>query len=98
MTPSNRSWLQEARRDIRSALLYAERHDWNTCVSTVASIWRRLSDTSEVTIEVKNMLASLAVTDPSELKKSAAMRAAAVRRLEEVKSFIGESLVATTDR
>lgn len=95
MTPSERQWLQDARRFIRIALVKTEIGDWDTVVATVGNVARRPGPPN---IEVVNLLASLANANASDFRGNAAMRAAAIRRLEETKSFIGETLVATTDR
>lgn len=97
MTPTERRWLQDARRHIRVALVKAEIGDWDTAVLYAAQVVRMEPFAPHLT-EVVNMLASLATTEPSQLRSNAAMRAAAVRRLEETKTLIGETLVATTDR
>ena len=93
MTPTERQWLQIARRDIRLALVKAEIGDWDAVVSCVHP-YSRAVPSGAVPIEVSNLLASLGTSNPSDLRGSAAMRAAAIRRLEETKVLIGESLVA----
>jgi len=97
MTPSERAWLQDARRHIRLALVKSEIGDWDTVVFYAAQVVRMKPFAPRLT-EVTNMLASLATTEPPQLRSNAAMRAAAIRRLEETKTLIGEILVATTDR
>lgn len=96
MTPAERQWLQNARRHIRHALVKSEIGDWDAVISWIAPLTRSTIVTS-VTLEVTSLLASLATTEPASLRSNAAMRAAALRRLEETKSLIGELLVATTD-
>lgn len=97
LSMTERQWLQNARFFIRMALVKAEIGDWDTVVSQADRIVRSPL-LNEATMEVANLLASLAATKPSDLRSNAAMRAAATRRLEETKSFIGATLVATTDR
>lgn len=97
MTPSERAWLQDARRSIRLAMVKSEIGDWDTVVTAIGNVARRPTLVTPATIEVINMLSSIAVTQPSDLRSNAAMRAAVTRRLEETKVFIGEFLVATTD-
>ena len=90
--------LREIRRGIRLALVHAELHHWDEVISICLGIYsQHASGGGEVTFEVRNLLASLANTTPSDLRRNAAMRAAAVRRLEETKTLIGESLVTITD-
>lgn len=96
MTPSERRWLQEARRCIRLAIVKSEYGDWDTVVEWTASAIRDPLVTSN-TSEVIDLLSSLAVSKPSDFRTNAGMRAAAIRRLEETKFLIGELLVATTD-
>lgn len=96
MTPSERQWLQDARRFVRIAIVKAEYGDWDAAVAAMGNVARRPSLVTPGTIEVINMLASFASTKPSDLRGNAAMRAAAIRRLEETKVFIGDALTATT--
>lgn len=96
MTPTERSWLQDARRHIRVALVKSEIGDWDVVIFHATQVVR-MEPFAPHLIEVANMLASLATAEPSQLRSNAAMRAAAVRRLEETKTLIGEILVATTD-
>lgn len=97
MTPTERQWMQDARRHIRIALAKIEIGDWDAAIGHVKSVVRSTLVTPD-TLEVTNLLASFASSEPSELRRNAAMRAAATRRLEETKTFIGDILVATTDR
>lgn len=92
MTPSERAWLQEARRNIWMALTKAEYGDWNSVVAIASSIHRH-PDASGEGFEVQSLLASLATSNVTDLRSSAAMRAAAVRRLNDAKTFIGSTLV-----
>lgn len=97
LTTTERRWLQEARRHIRLALVQSEYGDWDATIEwTAAAIRSPL--TTENTSEVISLLTSLASAKASQLRSNAAMRAAAIRRLEETKTLIGELLVATTDR
>lgn len=96
MTPSERQWLQDARRFVRIAIVKAEIGDWDAAVVAMGNVADRPSLGTPDTIEVGNMLASFANTKPSDLRSNAAMRAAAIRRLEETKVFIGDALTATT--
>lgn len=99
MTQLERQWLMEARRSIRAALVSATNQNWDDVVACAVGLARYptgyLNDTI---LEVKDLLTSLALTSPKDLRSNPSMRAAAVKRLEEVKSLIGETLVATTDR
>lgn len=97
LTATERQWMQDARRHIRIALTKVEIGDWHTAVEVVKSVVRSTLVT-KATLEVTNLLASFASSNPSDFRSNAAMRAAALRRLEETKSFIGDILVATTDR
>lgn len=97
MTPIERQWMQDARRRIRLALTKIEIGDWDAAVDHIKSVVRSTLVTPD-TLEVTSLLTSFASSEPSELRRNAAMRAAAIRRLEETKTFIGETLVATTDR
>lgn len=97
LTTLERRWLQDARRSVRLALVKTEIGDWDTVVACIKTIVRTTLVTN-ATLEVTNLLASLASSNPSELRGNASMRAASIRRLEETKSFIGDILVATTDR
>lgn len=94
MTASERQRLREAQTIIRFALLMAERRDWSTVVSIVANTCSMIGD-EPVYGEVRNMLASLAVASPGALAGNRAMQLAAIRRLEETKHLIGETLIAT---
>lgn len=96
-SPVERLWLQTARRNIRMALLKGQLEDWDAAISWIAPVVSA-PPLSSVTSEVTDLLTSLALTKPSDLRGNAAMRAAAIRRLEEAKTLIGETLVATTDR
>ena len=99
MTQLERQWMQEARRSIRSALVSATNQNWDEVVACAASLARYPTGYLHDTIlEVKDLLTSLATARSQDLRGNAAMRAAAITRLEEVKSLIGETLVATTDR
>lgn len=97
MTPSERRWLQEARRYIRLAIVKSEYGDWDAVVEWTAAAVRTPRIT-EHTSEVIDLLSSLAVSKPADFRTNAGMRAAAIRRLEDTKTLIGELLVATTDR
>ena len=96
MTPLERRWLQEVRRYIRLALAKSEYGFWDEAIECTAAAVRNPL-TTENTSEVINLLTSLATAKASHLRSNAAMRAAAIRRLEETKTLIGELLVATTD-
>lgn len=97
MTPTERQWMQDARRAIRFALVKIEIGDWHTAVDHIKGVVRSTLVTPD-TLEVTNLLASFACSEPSDFRTNAAMRAAATRRLEEAKIYIGDILVATTDR
>ena len=97
LTMSERKWMQDARRAIRFALVKIEIGDWDTAIIHIKGVARSTLVTKN-TLEVTNLLASLAASEPSDFRSNVAMRAAAVRRLEEAKLQIGEALVATTDR
>lgn len=98
MTQLERQWLQEARRSVRTALVAADIQDWETVVLHAAGLSRYPTGYDHPKIlEVKDLLTSLGHAKPQELRSNAAMRAAAITRLEEVKVLIGEALVATTD-
>ncbi len=97
LTMTERQWMQDARRAIRFALTKIEIGDWNSAVDHIKSVVRSTLVT-KATLEVTNLLASFATSEPSEFRRNAAMRAAAIRRLEEAKAYIGDTLVATTDR
>lgn len=97
LTMTERQWLQETRRSIRIALVKAEIGDWDTVITLLRPIVR-VTTVTDATLEVTHLLASLAASEPSDLRRNVGMRAAAVRRLEEAKAQIGETLVATTDR
>ena len=75
----------------------SEYGDWDAVIEWTAAATRSPLVT-ENTSEVINLLASLAVSKPEDLRRNAGMRAAAIRRLEETKALIGETLVTTTDR
>ena len=94
---TDRTWLQYARRSIRLALLRASLNDWEAVVASASNIHRNITSSDLTVIEVRNLLASLANTDPSHLKTNRAMREAAKRRLNDVRLLIGDALVATTD-
>ena len=96
-TMVERRWMQDARRTIRIALTKVEIGDWDSVVSYAKSVVRSTLVT-KTTLEVTNVLASIAASEPSDFRRNAAMRAAAQRRLEEAKAYIGDTLVATTDR
>jgi hypothetical protein len=93
---NERQWLQETRRHIRIALVKAELGDWDAVITVLRPIVQTTA-TNNITPEVTNLLASLTAAEPLDLRSNAAMRAAAIRRLEETKTLIGELLVATTD-
>jgi hypothetical protein len=97
LTPSERQWMQDARRAIRFALTKIEIGDWDSVVGHIKGVVRSTLVTKD-TLEVTNLLASIASSEPSDFRRNAAMRAAALRRLEEAKTYIGDTLVATTDR
>lgn len=92
MTPSDRAWLQEARRNIWIAIAKAEYGDWMSVVAVAGGICRHPGGTSEEAIEVQNLLASLATSKVSDLRGSAALRSAAEQRLNDAKTFIGRVL------
>lgn len=96
MTPTERQWMQDARRAIRFALVKIEIGDWDAAIGALKGVVRSTLVT-KATIEVTSLLASLASSEPSDFRSNAAMRAAALRRLEEAKTYIGDTLVATTD-
>lgn len=97
LSPVERLWLQNARRHVRMALLKGQLEEWDEVIDWLAPIVSA-PDLTEVTSEVTNLLTSLALTKPSQLRGNAAMRAAAIRRLKEAKTFIDDTLVATTDQ
>lgn len=97
LTASERQWMQDARRSIRIALTKVEIGDWPTATEVIKGVVRSTLVT-KATLEVTNLLASFASSEPSDYRKNAAMRAAALRRLEEAKALIGDILVATTGR
>ncbi len=89
-----RRWLQEARRSLRLAHTYAENgSDWDAVVASAESVYRTPMAAHDAVIEVKNLLASLATTAPSQLRTNRAMRTAATKRIKEAILFIGETLV-----
>lgn len=96
MTPTERQWMQDARRVIRFALVKIEIGDWDAAIDALKGVVRSTLVT-KATIEVTSLLASIASSEPSDFRSNAAMRAAALRRLEEAKTYIGDTLVATTD-
>lgn len=96
LTMVERQWMQDARRAIRFALVKIEIGDWDSAISHIKGVVRSTLVT-KATLEVTNLLASFAASEPAEFRKNAAMRAAAIRRLEEAKAYIGDTLVATTD-
>jgi len=98
MTQLERQWLQEARRSVRAALVSADIQEWDNVVLQAAGLSRYPTGYGHPKIlEVKDLLTSLGRASHQDLRSNAAMRAAAIRRLEEVKTLIGEALVATTD-
>jgi hypothetical protein len=96
MTTQHRRWLADVRRAIRQALLDMEFGRVDTAMLSLKEHYRDEVIITDSTYEVKNMIASLASVDPADLKKNPAMRAAAVRRLNETKQYIGEALLADT--
>lgn len=97
MTSLERAHLREARRHLRFALVAADGSRWDDVVRSASHIYRQPVGVNAVTVEVKDLLASLATTDPANFKGNAAMRSAAITRLKFVHALIGEALVATTD-
>ncbi len=98
MTQLERAHLREARRHLRFAMVAAENHRWDDVVRSAEHIYRQPVGANATTMEVKDLLASMATTDPANLKSNAAMRLATVIRLKHTYDFIGEALVATTDQ
>lgn len=96
MTTDQRDWLQSVRRSIRLALLDLEFERFDTAFIALRARFLDEVPVTEVTSEVKNLIASLATSDP-DLMNNPAARQAAVRRLNETKHFITESLLATTE-
>lgn len=93
MTPLEKTWLQNARRDIRYALDHAKHGNWEAVIHSVGAAGNIPAPAGSVILEVSNLLASIRVSRPSDFRGSAAMRGAAIRRLEEAKILIGSSLV-----
>jgi hypothetical protein len=97
MTPSERQWLQDARRTIRYALRQVMVDDWDAAIANAKGVVRSTIVT-DCTLEVTHLLASFAHSNPTDYRANAAMRAAAIRRLKETKDYIGKTLAATTGR
>jgi hypothetical protein len=97
MHKAHRGWLTEVRRSARGALLDLEYGRLDAASNRIRDCFLTEGPTTNAALEVKNMLASLATSDPSILK-SRAIRNAAMRRLEDVIQFIGNALLATNER
>lgn len=97
MTPRHREWLGSVRRAIRKALLDLEFERFDTAFLDLRELFFTEAPISDDTMEVKNLIASLATARP-QLMQNAAARAAAVRRLEETKKYITEAMLSASDR
>jgi len=96
MRQAHKDWLAEARRSARGALLDLEFKRFDAASSRIRECFLSEGPTTDATMEVRNMLASIATSDPTNLKNPA-IRNAAARRLEEVIQFIGTTLLATNE-
>jgi hypothetical protein len=96
MTPNHREWLARVRRAVRQALLDLEFGRFETAFLPLRECYHDEVTVTDVTVEVKNLIASLAYADPGEVRRRPAMRAAAVRRLHDTKKFISDALIAPT--
>jgi hypothetical protein len=98
MTTQQREWLASVRRSIRKALLDLEFGRFDIAFLGIREHFVEESPTCDAAMEVKNLLASLAVVDPALTRDNPAARAAATRRLNETKRYIADALLATTER
>jgi len=99
MNRKERQWMTDTRRTIRLAIVAAEANRWAIVTSCAKSIKLDAERYHHDKImETKDLISSLAAVSPSEFENNIAMRASAIRRLDEIKTLLGEALVATTDR
>lgn len=96
MTPTQRDWLRSVRRSVREAALHLDYQRYDVAFAGLRERFLEEVPASEVTSEVKNMIASLATAGP-DLMDNIAARRAAVRRLDETNHFITESLLAAAE-
>lgn len=93
MTPAQRGWLASIRRASREAALDLEFGRYDVAFMRLHKCFHDEVSENEAIIEVRNMVASLITADRDELQKRPAMQAAAMRRLDEIKQFISDSLI-----
>ena len=93
MDRASREWLMQVRRSARGALLDLEHERFDAALQRIRDCFLTEGPTVDPALEVKNLLASLASSDPTILK-SRAIKTAAMRRLKDVIRFIGDTLLS----
>lgn len=78
---TEREWLNTVLIEIRTVILDIHEGDFDGLFDGLRRAFEQKVEVTEVTAEVKNLIASLALTDPQLLARHEHLRTAATRRL-----------------
>jgi hypothetical protein len=96
MTPKQRDWLLRVGDHTIEAIVRLKENDLDGVFDYLRKLFHEPVEVDEATWNVKNLIASLAMTDPDTLRGRAALINAAIERLNETWEYITSELTHDT--
>lgn len=98
MTPSQRDWLDRVSEESRQIILRLARGNFEDLFGNLRKLFDEEVGVTQTTWEVKNLIASLAMTEPNVLRGRITLQNAAIERLTQVRRYIRDEIAtANTD-
>lgn len=98
MTSSELDWLTAVNTECRNIILRINMNDYDQLFGNLRKLFDEQVAVTETTYEIKNLIASLAMTDPEVLRGRITLQNAAIYRLTQVRSRIRNAITtAFTD-
>jgi hypothetical protein len=92
MTPSELDWLTAVHTECRNIILRISTHQYDQLFGNLRKLFDEKIETTEPSWEIKNLIASLAMTDPEVLRGRITLQNAAIERLTQVRSRIKDAI------
>ena len=92
MTPKQRDWLSRVSEEARTAVLRLHTGDDQGVFDYLRKLFDEPVEVDDATWNVKNLIASLAMTDPSVLRGRSVLVNAAIERLTQTREYIKSEL------
>lgn len=92
MTSSELDWLTAVNTECRNVILRMNSNQYDQLFSNLRKLFDEEVEVTETTFDIKNLIASLAMTDPDVLRGRITLQNAAIHRLTQVRSRIRHAI------